>query len=143
MENQKEPSGEMIDLEKDLDKLSSKENPKEKVEQVEYNLSDFKIKHIANLMERADRLELSGHIVSAFRHYVCVYRHIKSRFTTLELTRAMKIRNLFFKKRLQTKKEIMKLIQGRYYENFTDHIQNMLKKYGFDMKQKTKNDHLV
>ncbi len=134
---------ELVDLEKDLDKFASKESPKDKVEQVEYNLSSFKIVHIASLMENADKLELNGFIVNAFRNYVCIYRHIRSRFTNPERTLAIKLRNLFFARRINLSKEAINHIQGENYEKFANHIQDMLKKYGFDMKQKSKNDHLV
>lgn len=141
--NKQETSEELVDLTKDLDKLSSQENPKDTVEQVEYNLSSFKIVHIANLMEKSDRLELGGFIVPAFRSYVCVYRHIRSRLTPSEKSLAMSLRLLFLKKRFDVSKEDMGFIQGEYYEKFVNHIQSMLKKYGFDMKQKSKKDHLV
>jgi len=132
----------LIDLSNNKN-LQSTQNSKDSVEQVEYNLSAFKIGHIADLLKRSDILELSGNVNSAFRNYKCIYRHIKSRLNSEERKKEFRLRYGFLKNRLNITKKEKLIFLGMYYDKYTSFIQDMLKKYGFDMKPKSSKEHLV
>ena len=108
-------------------------------EQVEYNLSSFKIKWIAQLIQQADIFYLKGRVDKAFERWKCVYGQINNRIEEEESKRCKNIERKF-RKSLQNPKKIMK---DFYYERYNKMLQSLLKKYGFDMREKETKEHLV
>ncbi len=119
------------------------EGSNEKVEQVEYNLSSFKIMHIAELIRTADTFYLVGATSKAFFRWQCIFFHIKSRLNPKEINCSNRIRINFHRFHENVSLKKMKSMKNYYYEEYECHLQNMLKKYGFDMKEKESQEHLV
>lgn len=115
----------------------------EEISQVQYNLSSFKIMHIADLIRNADFYYLKGLVTKAFFNWKCVFLHIRSRLNKKEIAYSQKIRYLFYKNRGNLDLLKKKAFLSFYYEKYENHLQNMLKKYGYDMKEKEITDYAV
>lgn len=108
-------------------------------EQVEYNLSSFKIRWIAELIQQADMWYLKGRIDKSFECWKCVYGQINNRIEDDE-NKKCKIMEGKFRKNLNKREKVM---QSYYYERYAKILQSLLKKYGFDMREKESSEHLV
>lgn len=116
----------------------------QEIEQVEYNLSGFKIGWIAELIRSADMQYLKGSVDHAFESWKCIYGHISSRLTKVEQNgfkkREAKFRSVW--KNHANPKSINPL-KAYHYEMYHGDLQKMLKKYGFDIRERVNDEHLV
>jgi len=108
-------------------------------EQVEYNLSSFKIGWIAQLIQQADMYYLMGRTDKAFERWKCVYGQISNRIEEDEDKKCKKLESKFRKNLKNTNK----VMQCYYYEKYNGFLQLLLKKYGFDMRIQEGREHLV
>ncbi len=106
------------------------------INQVEYNLSSVKIQWIGELIKRADVSFIQGYVTKAFEYWNLVYGHICSRLTVPENNFCKIIEERF---RFGTKHDK----KYDYYKKYSYFLQRMLKKYGFDMKEKEDQGWLV
>ena len=114
-------------------------NSSETPEQVEYNLSSFKIGWIAQLIQQADIHYLRGRTDKAFERWKCVYGQISNRIDEDENKKCKNVEGKF-RKSLRNQNKVM---CDYYYEKYQRFLQTLLKKYGFDMKMQEGKDHLV
>ncbi len=109
-------------------------------EQVEYNLSAFKIGWIAELIRQADIQYLQGKVNKAFESWNCIYGQISNRIEEEEDKRCKNIeRNC----RISLNKSNSNSERAFYYSRYKRFLQILLKKYGFDMRIKESEEHLV
>ncbi len=109
-------------------------------EQVEYNLSSFKIGWIAELIRQADIHYLQGRINNAFECWNCIYGQISNRIKEGEDKRCKGIEKNC---RISLNKLNSKAEKSFYYGRYKRFLQILLKTYGFDMKIKESEEHLV
>lgn len=122
------------------DKTPNEEEP----EKVEYNLSAFKIGWIAELIRRADIQYLAGHIDHAFESWKCIYGQISSRLSEEEKKQFKKKEKEYrMIDRNTLDKRKMNSFRAYHYEKYYSGLQKMLKKYGFDIKEKESEEYLV
>ena len=113
-------------------------------EQVEYNLSSFKIGWIAQLIQQADICYLKGNTIKAFYCWKCIHGQIDNRIDEEEDKTCISLDNKFHncKKKYPNYRDC-KNAQNYYYGKYKKSLQKLLKKYGFDMKEKESNEYLV
>lgn len=110
---------------------------------VEYNFSGFKINHIAGLIARSDNLYMRGFLNGAFLRWKAIYGHIYNRLESIERTKCKKMEFNFYLKRDGYPLQKIRWIKNEYYERYSMFIQCLLKKYGYDIKEREEQGYLV
>ncbi len=121
------------------------DNPQDSEETplVEYNLSLKKTEHIGNLLTSADRLYLHGNVIKAFESLTRICRRIRNRFSEKEFKYGKKLEFLFRKNRFQKDTGKRIAIYDFLYDKYDLFIERMLKKYGYDVKERQNEEYLV
>ena len=110
---------------------------------VEYNLSAIKINLIGTKVGEADYYWMNGNIERAFNCWKCIFLKIRSRLTSEQDNKCKKIE---FNFRIPRISENLLQIKGRknhYYEKYVKILEEMLKEYGFDMKEQESSEYFV
>ena len=113
------------------------------ISQVEYNLSNTKIIHIGNLIINADNHFLNGNLTRAFHNWTRVCRHIRSRFSKKEYLYSQNLEFEFERNKNELDKAKRRSRFSYLYDKYEFFLQKMLKKYGFDMKERQTEEYLV
>ncbi len=110
---------------------------------VEYNFSGCKINHIANLIAQADNFYMRGYLTVDVLRWKAIYGHIYNSLEDTERNKCKKVEIKFNLKRIGDPIQKIRWIKNEYYERYSLFLQCLLKKYGYDIKEREEQGYLV